>query len=117
MTTKKSLNRELTRTVQGAPSVPKRQQLTWEEEMSVRMAHGVSEGPESALAFRGQLHTELRARLAGLEAELLASMHGRGPLAEPEVTAEAAPEVAVDAAMRQRIMERLASVAASKKPE
>lgn len=115
MTTKKALNRELTRTIQGAPSIPKRQQLTWEEEMTVRMAHGVSEGPDAALAFRGQLHTELRARLAGLEAELLASMHGRGPLAAVEEVEEQVPTVAVDEQKRSLIMERLAAVAAAKK--
>lgn len=115
MTTKKALNRELTRTVQGAPSAPKRQQLTWEEEMTVRMAHGVTESGEAPLAYRGQLHGELRARLGALEAELMASMHGRGPLAAPVEPTEPTAQVAVDEDMRQRILDRLASVAAAKK--
>lgn len=78
-------------------------QLTWEEEMTVRMSHGLSEGPEHALEFRGQLHNELRARLGMMEAELLEAMFQRGPLAQSSVEAPA-----VDVEGRARILEQLA---------
>lgn len=81
--------------------------LSWQEEMVVRMRQGLSEEGDHELAYRGRHHREVRARLGNLEAELLAAMHERGPLAERE---EAAPEVAVDESARQRIMERLAGL-------
>ena len=114
VTTRKAFNRELTRTVQGVPTSPRRPQLTWEEEMTVRMAQGLSEGPDAALAYRGQLHGELRARLGALEAELLASMHQQGPLAETDDSQEIAG-VSVNEEVRQRIMDRLAEIARAKK--
>src|SRR5690625_3982362 len=77
---------------------------TSQEEMTVRMAHGLSEDREHALEFRGQLHGELRARLSAMEAELLEVMFQRGPLA----VQEAVDEPAVDTDARARIVEQLA---------
>ena len=77
--------------------------LTWQEEMVVRMTRGLSEAGEHELEYRGRLHREPRARLAQLEAELLASMHGAGPLAE----VDEAPAVEIQEEARDRIMERL----------
>lgn len=68
------------------------------------MSHGLSEGPDHALEFRGQLHGELRARLGAMEAELLEAMFQRGPMAAPA----AAEAPAVDTDSRARILEQLA---------
>lgn len=106
MTIKKNDKRVTTRTVTRAPleTRTKEQQLTWEEEMTVRMSHGLSEGPDHALEFRGQLHGELRSRLGAMEAQLLEAMFQRGPLAGEA----AAPAPAVDEESRSRILEQLA---------
>lgn len=72
--------------------------------MTVRMARGLSEGPEHALQFRGQLHGELQARLAAMEAELMQVMFQRGPLA----VQEAVEAPAVDTEGRAQIVEQLA---------
>lgn len=56
-------------------------ELTWSEEMVVRMARGLSEDGAFALERRTS-DPELLARLGVLEAQLLAEMHGAGPLAE-----------------------------------
>ncbi len=73
--------------------------LTREEELVVRMLRGLGEGPDYPLEFRGRLNPELNARLALIEAVLLAEEHGIGPLA---VEAEA-----VDRAVKDRILDKL----------
>lgn len=106
MTTKKNETRTLVST-SVRPQVSRAStRLTWEEEMTVRMRHGLSEGPDTDLEFRGQLHGEVRARLGAMEAEMLAAMFQRGPLAE-EFPAEDSG-VSVDEATRARIIETLA---------
>jgi len=106
LTSNKQDARVTSHTVTKAPTETstREQQLTWQEEMTVRMAHGLSEDREHALEFRGQLHGELRARLSAMEAELLEVMFQRGPLA----VQEAVDEPAVDTDARARIVEQLA---------
>lgn len=91
-------------TTSPAETSTREQELTWEEEMTVRMAHGLSEDNDHALEFRGQLHGELRGRLAAMEAELLEVMFQRGPNAMQESVAEPA----VDEDGRAQIVEQLA---------
>lgn len=108
MTSEKKNARTASRTVTQShtETSTRDEQLTWSEEMTVRMAKGLSEGPEHALQFRGQLHGELQARLAAMEAELLQVMFQRGPQAVQEATQ--AP--AIDEEGRARILEQLARV-------
>lgn len=105
MTSKKTETQTQTRTTTRVPTETRSQdlQLTWEEEMTVRMSHGLSESADHALEFRGQLHGELRARLGMMEAELMEAMFQRGPMAQPKVEAPA-----VDAEGRARILAQLA---------
>ena len=81
--------------------------LSWKEEMVVRMRHGLSEGDDHPLEFHGQHVEEPKARLAMMEAELLAAMHQRGPLAE-EQSEEAGTDV--DESLRSKIMQRLSGL-------
>lgn len=106
MASKKKNTGVTSRTVTKAPmeTNTREQQLTWQEEMTVRMAHGLSEDRDHALEFRGQLHGELRARLGAMEAELLEVMFQRGPNAMQE----AVDEPAVDEEGRARIVQQLA---------
>lgn len=106
MTSNKKDARVTTHTVTKAPTETstREQQLTWEEEMTVRMAHGLSEDRDHALEFRGQLHGELRARLGAMEAELLNVMFQRGP----QAVQAAVEEPVVDEEARARIVEQLA---------
>lgn len=90
--------RTLTTTRPGA------RELTHEEEMVVRMRHGLSEGPDAPLPGR-VLTAETRARLALMEASLLAEMHETGPLANtPE------PQVQVDGDLKARILDKLSKL-------
>ena len=80
---------------------PGTRELTWEEEMVVRMRKGLSESDDAALEFRGQTHPETQARLAMIEAHLLSEMHGVGPWAEAEEEAD------VDQDVKGRILDTL----------
>lgn len=75
--------------------------------MVVRMRHGLSEGDDHQLEFHGQHVAEPKARLAMMEAELLAMMHQRGPLAEQETEA-AKSDVNED--LRSKIFSRLSGL-------
>ncbi len=59
-----------------------REELTHQEEMVVRMTRGISETDGHPLEFQGSDIDETRAKLALMEAQLLAQMHQSGPLAE-----------------------------------
>ncbi len=76
--------------------------LTREEELVVRMRKGLSESGDFQLEFRGQGNPELEAHLGLLEATLLAEMFDSGPLA--------APQTAVDTAMKGRILDQLSKL-------
>ncbi len=90
--------RTLTTTRPGA------RELTHEEEMVVRMRHGLSEGPDARLPGRA-LTAETRARLALMEASLLAEMHDTGPLAASEEA-----QVQVDGDLKARILDKLSKL-------
>lgn len=77
--------------------------LTRDEELVVRMRRGLGEPGDFALEQRGVEHDETRARLAMMEAALLAEMHGTGPLTE-------AGDVEVDESVKNRILARLQEV-------
>lgn len=79
--------------------------------MTVRMRHGLSEGPEADLEFRGQLHGEVRARLGAMEAEMLAAMFKRGPLADSADADDVG--VAVDTSSRDLILAKLGGLRGS----
>jgi len=72
--------------------------LTREEEIVLRMRHGIPEPREATLEFRGQGHPEIAAKLAMMELAALEELHERGtaPVESPR-------EVQV----RQAIIERL----------
>lgn len=106
MTGKKNQTTQ-TSTHQGLRTREDSTRLTWKEEMVVRMRHGLSEGDEHELEFQGQHVPEPKARLAMMEAELLAVMHQRGPLAQAD---EAASETTVDEALRAKIFARLSGL-------
>ena len=72
--------------------------------MVVRMTQGLSETADFALEFRGAENAELRARLALIEADLLAEMHGIGPLSESPT------EASIDHDLKNRIANKLASL-------
>jgi len=74
--------------------------LTWQEGRVVRMRQGLSEAHEAPLEFHGQDQPETRARLALLEAHLLAEVHGIGPLAEDDTE--------LDHGVKNRILDKLA---------
>jgi len=77
--------------------------LTRDEELVVRMRRGLGEPGDFALEQRGTGHEETRARLAMMEAALLAEMHNTGPLAE-------SGDVEVDESVKSRILARLQEV-------
>ena len=83
----KRTNKTTTETLTTTHALPLTRELSWAEEMVVRTSRGLSEPGETALSFRGDGDEELRARLALMELELLASMHGAGPLAGPAASA------------------------------
>ncbi len=59
--------------------------LTREEELVVRMRHGLSESDDAELTFTESRDDEVKARLRMMEAALMAQMHGEGPLATDQV--------------------------------
>ena len=76
--------------------------LTREEELVVRMRHGLGEDGDFPLEFRGAGNAEVAARLGLIEATLLAEMFETGPLASPRTT--------VNTEMKDRIIERLSKL-------
>lgn len=84
---------------------PGERELTREEELVVRMRQGLSEAPSAALPRRGTAVAETRARLALMEAALLADMHEAGPLADSP-----APQVVVDSDVKARILDKLSKL-------
>ncbi len=80
-------------------------ELTREEELVVRMRQGLGESPVSSLPRRGADFAETRARLALMEAALLAEMHDAGPLADSP-----APQVVVDSDVKSRILDKLSKL-------
>ena len=72
--------------------------LTREEELVLRMRHGVHEAKTTQLEFRGQGHPEIAAKLAMMELACLEELQTRGT-----TPAESPREVAV----KQAIIERL----------
>lgn len=76
-------------------------QLTRDEELVMRMRHGLSEGPDHVLEFRGASHPETAAQLALIEACLLEEMYGAGPLAT---------SASVDTELKGRILDKLGSL-------
>ena len=72
--------------------------LSHEEEKVVRMLHGLSQPDNSQLQFADVADDEVNARSRRMEAELLAKMHGQGPLAD----ADSAPVT-----VKEKIMGRL----------
>jgi hypothetical protein len=82
---------------------PGSEPLTREEELVVRMSRGLGEGGSFALPMRSGSVGDLRARLALIEAGLLAEVHGAGPLAEQL-------GVQVDADMKAKILARLSQL-------
>ena len=76
--------------------------LSWEEEMVVRMRQGLSEADSHVLEFRGRGTPELRAQLTLMEADLLATMHGIGPLADAGTE--------IDHGLKSRILSKLSEI-------
>jgi hypothetical protein len=72
-------------------------------ELIARMRQGVTVDADAPLEMRGGANRELRARLALIEAGLLAELHGRGPLAEDL-------GVAVDQGVKAKILAKLGSL-------
>lgn len=62
-----------TKTIVQTKTLTKRvtRTLTREEELVVRMRHGLSEGADFELEFRGQEHPQVRAHLAAIENAIL----------------------------------------------
>lgn len=71
-------------------------QLTREEELVLRMRHGVAEAREAALEFRGQHIPEIAAKLAMMEAAALDELRDREPAEDPR-----------ESATKARIIDRL----------
>jgi len=72
--------------------------LSREEELVLRMRHGISEPRTATLEFRGQTHPELAAKLALMEISALDELHAMG------VTPRESPR---DAAVKASIIDRL----------
>jgi len=72
--------------------------LTREEELVLRMRHGVHEPKSAALEFRGQGHPEIAAKLAMMELAALEELQARGT---------APTESPREAAVKHAIIERL----------
>lgn len=73
-------------------------QLTRDEELVLRMRHGISESRQAALEFRGQNHPEVAAKLALMELAALEELQDMGvrPVENPR-----------DAAVKAAIIDRL----------
>lgn len=99
----RSTTKTQTRTMTEVEGAPRNAELTHEEELVVRMSRGLSESGTFQLPMRGRNNAELRARLALIEAGLLAEIHGAGPLAEQL-------GVAVDEGMKARILAKLSTL-------
>lgn len=72
--------------------------LTREEELVLRMRHGVPEARTATLEFRGQSHPEIAAKLAMMELAALEEIQNRG------TTPTESPR---EAAVKHAIIERL----------
>lgn len=72
--------------------------LTREEELVLRLRHGIPEPRSAALEFRGQSHPELAAKLALMELSALDELHAMG--VKPR---ESAREAAVKASIIDRL--------------
>ncbi len=70
--------------------------LSREEELVLRMRHGISEPRTAQLEYRGQHIPEIAAKLAMMEAATLDEMRGQEPPEDPR-----------QSAMKARIIERL----------
>jgi len=70
--------------------------LSREEELVLRMRHGISEPRTAQLEYRGQTIPEIAAKLAMMEAATLDEMRGQTPTEDPQKSAAKA-----------RIIERL----------
>lgn len=77
--------------------------LTVEEERIVRMLKGLSEPDDAPLSFVKTADAEVNARLARMEAELLAHMHGQGPLAARKAPAPAPAGSSAKSAILSRL--------------
>ncbi len=73
-------------------------QLTRDEELVLRLRHGIAEPRTAALEFRGQAHPELAAKLAMMELAALEELQAMG--VRPR---ENAREAAVKAAIIDRL--------------
>jgi hypothetical protein len=83
--------------------------LTREEELVVRLSRGLSETGDYPLEFRGQRDADSAARLALVEAALLAEMYEVGPLAEVEDASEQTRS-SVDSGLKSRILDKLSKL-------
>jgi len=72
--------------------------LSREEELVLRMRHGIAQPPTAALEFRGQAYPEIAAKLAMMELSSLEELQARAatPVESPR-----------EAAVKQAIIERL----------
>lgn len=103
MASRKTTTHSETRTVTEFSRVARKDELTRDEELVVRMSRGLGEGSQFGLEHRGNAFAETRARLALMEAGLLADLHGTGPLAEQL-------GVVVDAGVKAKILARLSKL-------
>lgn len=60
----------------------RRADLTREEELVLRMRHGIPASESTPLEYRGQSHPELAAKLALIEADAVAAMRPRSAQTE-----------------------------------
>ena len=82
-------NRTRTRTITGQRELQKALRtagLTREEELVLRMRHGIAEPNTAKLEFRGQSSEEMATKLAMIESEVLANM-GPRPVSNEEILA------------------------------
>lgn len=93
---KTTLTRAATATRRDVKKAMRKAELTREEELVLRMRHGIDEPGHTRLEFRGQDHPEIAAKLAMIEADALAHMRPR----------EASPEEA-SAALKHSIIDEL----------
>ncbi len=72
MTNRKTmLTRAKTATRRDVNKAMRKAELTREEELVLRMRHGIDESGHTRLEFRGQDHPEIAAKLAMIEADAL----------------------------------------------
>ncbi len=98
---RKTTTRTATTTRRDVHKALRKAELTREEELVLRLRHGLSEPGATHLEFRGTTHPELAAKLALIEADALA--HMRPHVA---VQVEAAAETG-NGELKQSIIDKL----------